>query len=345
MSIEFTAKKNLRGFRLELDFENHHGKLGILGASGCGKSMTLKCIAGIVRPDQGRIVLNGRTLFDSEKKIDLKPQQRKVGYLFQSYALFPHLTVVDNIACGLSLTKQEARRHPRIRQLLDLLHLQGLEERYPGQLSGGQQQRVALARILAYQPEIILLDEPFAALDEYLKEQLHLQLSEVLRNWGDDVMLVTHNRDEVYKICDTLLILDHGQKIDQGDMKALFASPGHRKTARLTGCKNISRASKHSEYQVDALDWGVRLTAAEPVTPEISAVGIRAHDFYPAQADAANSIAITPTETHDGPFERNIIFKAAGPETLWWKFPRPQEDAPLPAYLAVKPEKVLLLQG
>ncbi len=365
MSVDVAIKKNFKGFNLDVAFTNNGAKLGILGASGCGKSMTLNCIAGIIRPDSGRIVLNGRILFDSSRKIDLPPQQRRVGYLFQSYALFPHLPVVENIACGmgptkyalfphlpvveniafgLGLVKQDARRDERIREMIDLLHLEGLEERYPCQLSGGQQQRVALARILAYRPEIILLDEPFAALDEYLKEQLHLQLVEVLRHWGNNVILVTHNRDEVYKICDKLLVMDDGGPIGMGDTTALFAAPERVQIARLTGCKNISRAQKCGEYSVEALDWGLHFTTARPVGKEITAVGVRAHDFHPAKASDVNAIAVAVVDTNDSPFERNIIFRTAGDSPLWWKCPRETEDTPLPAFLAVAPESVLLLK-
>ena len=344
MSVEFRAEKTFKGFKLDIDFVNEKGRLGILGASGCGKSMTLKCIAGIVQPDEGRIVVNDRVLFDSAKKINVKPQKRKVGYLFQNYALFPHMQVIDNIASGLQLSSKEARQNRYIKELIGMLHLEGLEQRYPAQLSGGQQQRVALARILAYKPEIILLDEPFAALDEYLKEQLHLQLAEMLRNWANDVILVTHNRDEVFKICDNLLIMDSGQKIALAPVEDLFNDPGTIQTAMLTGCKNISRAQKCGDHKVRSLDWGITLTTEKEVDDEVNYIGIRAHEFYPAQAGDENAMRITLKDTNDGPFERNIIFLCEGTNTLWWKFPRKEEDDPLPQYVAVSPKQVLLLK-
>ncbi|MBR0179663.1 MAG: ATP-binding cassette domain-containing protein, partial [Firmicutes bacterium] len=191
MSLEVEIRKKLHGFELDVSFTTEGcSRLGVLGHSGSGKSMTLKSIAGIVTPDEGRIVLNGRTLFDSAKKINLPPQKRKVGYLFQSYALFPHMRIVDNIACGLQLSRKEARENQQIKHIVEMLHLNGLEERYPGQLSGGQQQRAALARILAFQPEIILLDEPFSALDEPLRAELQRQLSEILHSWQKEIILV-----------------------------------------------------------------------------------------------------------------------------------------------------------
>ncbi|NLF79743.1 MAG: ATP-binding cassette domain-containing protein, partial [Clostridia bacterium] len=238
MALEVEIKKKLKGFTLDIAFSSEQ-KLGVLGSSGCGKSMTLKCIAGVIRPDSGRIVLNGRVLFDSRRGIDLRPQQRRVGYLFQNYALFPHMTVMENIACGRGIPAKEALHDSRIKEVIRLLRLQGLEERYPLQLSGGQQQRVALARILVSQPEIVLLDEPFSALDEYLREQLQLQMAEILDQWGENVILVTHNRDEVYRLSERLAVMEGGRIIGEGGTRTLFARPQRTQIARLTGCKNI----------------------------------------------------------------------------------------------------------
>ena len=169
MSLKVHIHSKLKGFELKVDFETNGKPMGILGASGCGKSMTLKCIAGIMTPDEGYIELRGKVLFDSKNKINLKPQDRKVGYLFQNYALFPNMTVAQNIAVGIRGSKSE--KTEVVTKMLHNFHLQGLEKRYPSQLSGGQQQRVALARILAYEPDALLLDEPFSALDAYLKEE------------------------------------------------------------------------------------------------------------------------------------------------------------------------------
>ena len=226
MSLEVDIRKKLHGFVLDVSF-NTAGcrRLGVLGHSGSGKSMTLKSIAGIVTPDEGRIVLNDRVLFDSRKKINLPPQKRKVGYLFQSYALFPHMRIIDNIACGLQLSKKEARQNGQIKQIVEMLHLDGLEERYPGQLSGGQQQRAALARILAFQPEIILLDEPFSALDEPLRAELQRQLAGILHSWQKEAILVTHSHTEVRKLSDRLLMLENGRIAAFGDTKELLPRP------------------------------------------------------------------------------------------------------------------------
>ena len=170
MAIHVEIEKSFKGFSLKTAFDSKSSATGILGASGSGKSMTLRCIAGIEKPDKGKIIINGRTVFDSEKKINLKPQERRIGYLFQNYALFPTMTVKDNIKCGFR--GEKGTQDAKVADFVKRYHLDGLENRYPSQLSGGQQQRVALARMMIGEPEAILLDEPFSALDGYLKDTL-----------------------------------------------------------------------------------------------------------------------------------------------------------------------------
>ena len=174
MSLYVDIEKQLGSFHLRVQFQAENEVTALLGASGCGKSMTLRCIAGIVTPDRGRIVLHDRVLFDSEKKVNLPPQQRKLGYLFQNYALFPNMTVEKNILCGIR-TGSRREKSAALADALRRFRLEGLERHYPAQLSGGQQQRVALARILCTRPEAILLDEPFSALDSFLKWNLELE--------------------------------------------------------------------------------------------------------------------------------------------------------------------------
>ena len=152
MSLSVDIRKRLGSFTLDVNFTAERGITSLLGASGCGKSMTLKCIAGIEKPDEGVIELDGRTLYDSAKGINLPPQARRVGYLFQNYALFPNMTVRQNILCGLNREKDRAVKQRRLREMLKMMQLEGFEERKPAQLSGGQQQRVALARILVSDP-------------------------------------------------------------------------------------------------------------------------------------------------------------------------------------------------
>ena len=200
MSLIVDIRKDLGSFRLDVKFEAESGVTCLLGASGCGKSMTLKCIAGIEKPDEGHIELDGRVLYDSEKKIDLPPQQRRVGYLFQNYALFPNMTVRQNILCGLCREKDRSEKERHLREMVNMLQLEGLENHKPHQLSGGQQQRVALARILVSDPRLLLLDEPFSALDGHLRDALKIELRDLLVQFGGTVLMVTHDRTEAYNM-------------------------------------------------------------------------------------------------------------------------------------------------
>ncbi len=193
-----SIQKRLGSFQLQVDFSVSGGVLGILGPSGCGKSMTLRSIAGIVTPDSGRICFGDRVFYDSGEKICLRPQKRRVGYLFQNYALFPNMTVEENIGAGLKpgrFGQRTQKQREIISRMVKQFRLEGLEKRYPGQLSGGQQQRVALARILAYEPDALLLDEPFSAMDAYLREELRLELQRTLKEYEGVTILVTHDRD------------------------------------------------------------------------------------------------------------------------------------------------------
>jgi len=193
MSLEVNITKKLDGFTLHANFAARSTATAILGASGCGKSMTLRCIAGIVKPDAGRIVLDGRVLFDSAQHIDLPPQQRGVGLLFQNYALFPNMTVEQNVLCGLKAEKDKAARKARCAEMLQAMRLESLAKRYPAQLSGGQQQRVAIARSLINNPSILLADEPTGNLDSTTsKEVLHM-FKDLNRQQGITVILVTHD--------------------------------------------------------------------------------------------------------------------------------------------------------
>lgn len=254
-------------------------RVGILGASGCGKSMTLRSIAGIFQPDEGRIVLGDRVLYDSARRIDLKPQVRNIGYLFQNYALFPNMTVRENIMAGLSGSKDA--KMARANEMIAKFGLRSLEDRLPRQLSGGQQQRCALARIMAYRPDVILLDEPFSALDWYLRDRMQRELSDMLRDYEGMVIMVSHDRDEIFRFSEELLIVDAGHVIRQGATREVFSNPGTRSAAVLTGCKNFSRAERIDDHHVRATDWGITVET-ERILPEgIRDLGFRAHQFKP----------------------------------------------------------------
>jgi molybdate transport system ATP-binding protein len=316
LGLRVDIRKRFKGFALEVCFQNKEGTLGILGASGSGKSLTLKCVAGLETPDEGVITAGDRVLFDSAAKIDLSPRERNVGYLFQSYALFPHMTVRENIS--IAIRDRTGDRTAIVDALLKRYELIGHGERYPAQLSGGQQQRVALARIFAYEPEILMLDEPFSALDSFLRENMQIELLRIISEYDGDVILVTHSRDEAYRICDSLLIMDAGHLETSGKTKAVFADPGSVLAARITGCKNISRIQKLSERRLWALDWGVELQTGRNVEDRHTHIGVRAHDFSRARgarSGAVNELAVLPGKPVEGPFEQTVLFQIAGGAT------------------------------
>ena len=339
--LKFNIQKKLKEFDLNVAFELKKGCLGILGPSGCGKSMTLKSIAGIVDPDNGFVSLTSdkeNVYFDSNNKINIKPQKRNVGYLFQNYALFPNMTVEENVAAGLAKDHDEKI----VSDMIERFHLSGLENRYPRQLSGGQQQRVALARILAYGPDVILFDEPFSAMDTYLKEQLRVELVNLLNNFDGLSILVTHDRDEAFQFCDELLILNEGQIIAKGDTRELFEDPKKVQVARLTGCKNISKIEIIDDYHLKSLDWGIILEVSKKISPNITHIGIRAHDFVAAKKDDVNSFDTLNSKKLEMPFEWRISLSNG---LSWIREKRIHDhDFEIPDYLKVDPKNIILLE-
>lgn len=339
--LKVDIQKELKEFNLEMDFELKQGCLGILGPSGCGKSMTLKSIAGIVDPDSGFISLNTgeeTVYYDSNKKTNLKPQKRNVGYLFQNYALFPNMTVEENVAVGLG----ENQDKKIVSEMIERFHLQGLEKRYPRQLSGGQQQRVALARILAYGPDVILLDEPFSAMDTVLKERLRIELIKLLDYYNGLSILVTHDRDEAFQFCDEIIVMDQGKIIAKGPTHDVFENPGKVQVALLTGCKNISKIEVIDDYHLKALEWGVTFEVSEKITSNISHIGIRAHDFTPAEKEDINVLDTTDAAILGMPFEWQVTLSNG----LWWKLDKLiyDHELNLPEYIKVDPKNIILLE-
>ena len=349
MSLEVHIEKKLNGFTLRSDFTAGNTATAILGASGCGKSMTLRCIAGIVKPDKGRIVLDGRVLFDSGQHIDLPPQQRGVGLLFQNYALFPNMTVEQNILCGLKAERDKAARKARCAGMLRALRLEELASRRPAELSGGQQQRAALARILVGKPSILMLDEPFSALDSYLREEVEGEVGSLLASFAGTALLVTHNRDEAYRLCKEMIVLNEGQVLRTGSTKAVFADPQSIAAARLTGCKNILPCTPLDSHTVRLDGWNTTLRLALPVPAGCTAVGIRAHDFTPCTADVPNAIPVKAVSTSENPFDWNLICTPPeGTAQLWWKVSKKSLSSAAPAapqYLCAAPESIMPLKG
>ena len=347
MSLEVHIEKKLNGFTLRSDFTAGNTATAILGASGCGKSMTLRCIAGIVKPDKGRIVLDGRVLFDSEQHIDLPPQQRGVGLLFQNYALFPNMTVEQNILCGLKAERDNAARKARCAGMLRALRLEELASRRPAELSGGQQQRTALARILVGKPKILMLDEPFSALDSYLREEVEGEVGSLLAGFDGTALLVTHNRDEAYRLCREMIVMDGGEVLRAGTTREVFADPRRLTAARLTGCKNILPCVRVDAHRVHLTGWEQELAVALPVPENCTAVGIRAHDLVPAAVDSDNRLPVRVGASSENPFDWNVICTSVdGSAKLWWKVSKTTLSSPLPetpAFLRAAPENIMPL--
>ena len=287
MGLYVEIEKAMGDFHLEVQFEAERETLALLGASGCGKSVTLRCVAGILTPDRGRIMLDGVPLFDSAAKIDLPPQKRRVGYLFQQYALFPNMTVRQNISAAV---RNRRARASAAAEKLRQFQLESVADLRPAQLSGGQQQRCALARILASEPGAILLDEPFSALDSYLKHQLEWELWETLSSFPGPVIWVSHDRGEVLRNCPRVCVMDHGRSQGVRSMGELMARPGTEAAARLSGCENFADVIPQGD-SVALPEWGVILSCGGAVPAEIHRAGIRARSLHLAETGTENAFS------------------------------------------------------
>ena len=318
MALTVDIEKRLGAFSLKMAFEAEDETLALLGASGCGKSMTLRCIAGVEKPDRGRIVLDGETLFDSGRGINLPPQKRRVGLMFQHYALFPQMTVRKNILCGAGGRPRE-EREAAAEQCLRTFGLSELADRLPSQLSGGQQQRVALARMLVSEPRILLLDEPFSALDSHLRFRMEQEVRELIRQFRRTVLLVSHNRDEVYRMADSVAIVNGGRVERIGSREEVFACPGTRAGCALTGCKNISPIRRLGPDKAEAAAWGItlRLLLGEGT----DAVGIRMHAIRPGEGE--NAFRCRVAEVVENPFSTTVMLRPLcappGSEPIGWE--------------------------
>ena len=348
MSLSVDIRKSLGDFHLEVQFQAENETLALLGASGCGKSVTLKCIAGILTPDEGHIALDGIPLYDSAANINLPPQRRQVGYLFQQYALFPNMTVRQNIAAAV---RDKARRRASVEEKLRQFQLEAVAGRKPGQLSGGQQQRCALARILASEPRAILLDEPFSALDSYLKYQLELELADMLGGFPGTVLWVSHDRGEVFRNCRRVCVLEQGQAQAVQTVEELFRNPGTEAAARLSGCKNYADARPTGD-SVSLPEWGLTLACGRPVPESVCRIGVRAHHVRPAEPGGENSFPCTVERVVEDVFSTIVLLRPEGaaPEApllrmeldrdVWQAVP---DKGRLTA--SIPPEAILLLES
>lgn len=309
MSLKINIENNLPSFNLKVNFEHNKGILGFLGASGCGKSMSLKCIAGLITPSKGKIIVNDNIFFDSWKGINLTPQKRKVGYLFQNYALFPNMTITDNIEIGISNLKHSQKKSLSS-EYIERLGLSGLDKHYPWQLSGGQQQRVALARALVTSPDILLLDEPFSALDQHLRANLEKELISILKDYSGNVIFVTHDIAEAYRVCDNIIVYENGISLENRNKTELFKRPQSLAEATLTGCKNISKAKKVGTHNIYAENWGYEFLVADEVPDNIKYLCIRAHDIEISKvSEIPNTFTYKIVNIVENPFEFTLYMK------------------------------------
>ena len=350
MAMEVKIHKKLGEYELDVHWKSTKKRIGILGASGSGKSLTLKSIAGIEHPDQGHIQIGDHVLYDSDSRICLKPQKRNVGYMFQNYALFPTMTVEQNVGAGLAGNKK--KKQEQVEKMIRHFRLEGLEKRLPRELSGGQQQRVALARIMAYEPSVILLDEPFSALDAYLRERMLTELMEMLSDYEGTVIMVSHSRDEIYSFSEEVLVIEDGHGIRLGPVKEVFNAPRYKTAARLTGCKNIADVCRMDAQTVYVKDWDVQLTfKRRTVSENVKAIGIRAHDLIPVYGTISGAmLKVKEWKSVDYPFERKYFIRCeSGCEDFCWFVQREisatLEEKGMPDALAFPEEKVLFLEG
>jgi molybdate ABC transporter permease protein len=353
-SLEVIIERRLENFTLNVNIETARGAAGLLGPSGSGKSMTLRMIAGVSTPDRGRIALDGRVLFDGAAGINLVPARRKIGMVFQDYALFPHLTVAENVGFGLAGLDTDERR-TRVEQLLASMGIAELANRFSREISGGQRQRVAIARCMAMQPDALLLDEPFAALDPHLRRQTEEQLRETLSDFHGPVVFVTHDMEEAFRFCTDLLVLNEGRVIARGPKHELFERPRTVAAARLTGCKNIVRADCIDAHRIAIPAWNCELSASAPVPESLTHLGYRSHQLvFQEQPGGENVFPCWLAGTSEAPHEMTLYLRlnaqpqpgdsphlqADVPKDLW----RILRDRPQPWAICLDPARLLLLE-
>lgn len=311
MSLSIDIKKHFADFSLDLAFEAGNETLGFLGASGCGKSLTLRCIAGVETPDEGKIVVNNTVFFDKaankKARINLKPQERKTALLFQNYQLFPNLTVAQNISASLPPKMPKEEKTHLIDEQLTRFGLETFAKRYPLQLSGGQQQRVALARMLAAKPGILMLDEPFSALDSHLKSGLEQDLLQLFKQFQGSILYVSHDIDEAFRFCDRIAVVSEGhlEEIDTKDR--IIYEPQTLATLRLSGCKNTTDARYIDPHHAFLPDWGITVSSSKIIDPNVRYCGMRAKFITEADTPGTNTFRVRIDHVSDSRFERTLL--------------------------------------
>lgn len=309
MSLEVNIRKRFKDFNLDVAIEAGSETLGFLGASGCGKSLTMRCVAGIETPDEGHIVVNGKVFFDSKKKINLKPQERKTALLFQNYMLFPNHTVEQNVAAGIPKNVSRAEALQIVEETLARFSLTGFNKRYPAQLSGGQQQRVALARMLAAKPGILMLDEPFSALDSYLKGVLEQNLVDLFDAFEGTILYVSHDIDEAVRFCDRIAVIEAGHIVEIDSSERVVNYPESEAALKLSGCKNVVKAEKVGQREVFIPNWGINVETIIDVADDIKYLGVRAFYLQRADGPGKNCYRVRVDRISDSRFDRSVLLR------------------------------------
>lgn len=324
MTLSMDVSKSFGTFNLSMSIEAGNEVIGLLGASGCGKSATLRCIAGLITPDEGHIAVDGKVLFDSHAGVNLKTRERRTAMLFQNYQLFPNMTVRQNIEAGLGRGLSRAQRHEKSDAMLAMFGLQGMGERYPARLSGGQQQRVALLRMLAADPDILLFDEPFSALDSHLKSALEQSLLDMFDTVDRTILYVSHDIDEALRFCDKIVVVDAGRAVQVASGRELVDHPSTLASIRLSGCKNTTPVQVTGERSVRATDWGMEFRFPAPVPADARYMGVRASFIRPVPegTEGDNVFRLHVHRVDDSRFERTVMLDTpAGKEgrRIQWK--------------------------
>lgn len=313
MSLSVSIKKSFPAFTLDVDIEAGNETIGWLGESGCGKSLTMRCIAGIETPDEGKIVVNGKTFFEREAgkrpTVNLSPQERKTALLFQNYMLFPNLTVAENVAAGIDRKLPKEERNAQVDAELKRFGLDGFGKRYPSQLSGGQQQRVALARMLAAKPDILMLDEPFSALDAHLKGVLEQNLAGLFETFHGTILYVSHDIDEALRFCDRIAVIEKGHVMEVSTGNNLVNNPQSVASIRLSGCKNTTPAHRIDDHRVFLPAWGIEVETDKPAPQNLTYMGVRAFFLERAKEPGRNTYRVRVVRTSDSRFDRSVLLE------------------------------------
>lgn len=342
MAMLIEIKKKMPGFSLDVSYEGLAVKTGILGAPGAGKSLLLKCIAGLERPDEGRIQIDGHTVYDSGRKVNMKVQKRRIGYLTSEYALFPGMSVENNILCGYRGRKSQGEGI--VSEYIRKFGLTGLEDQMPERLTDMAKQRTAMARALIGEPLQIVFDEPFLGKEGYQKEDLQADFYRYLKDYEGGCVLASQNPEDIYEFCDHVVVLGKGSVIASGAVKDIYKNPVSMEVARLTGCRNFSRIEILDEYHVLALDWGIALRTEKRVTEDQRYVGIRKDQLKMVSGPGQNCIQVQILAKRYGMHMMKYEGKNAQTENMDSLIWEAKEESESMAYLYFPPENLMLLK-